>query len=44
MLSVLKRLFPTLADWPVEKWMGLPLGLFFLLGIVGGIMELWFRP
>lgn len=39
-----KRLFPTLAEWPPEKWMGVPIALFFILGAIGGIMELILRP
>ena len=44
MLQELKRLFPNLAEWPAEKWLGLPIGLFFLAGIIGGVMELIYRP
>src|SRR5438067_13382368 len=25
--SIFRRLFPTLAEWPPEKWLGLPIGL-----------------
>jgi hypothetical protein len=37
---MLKRMFPTLAGWPSEKWLGVPIALLFVLGIVGGAFEL----
>ncbi len=35
-----KRLFPTLAEWPSEKWLGLPIALLIVVGCIGGIVDL----
>jgi hypothetical protein len=39
---MLKRLFPTLAEWPLEVWLGAPLGLVFILAVIGGMLDLMF--
>jgi hypothetical protein len=40
MVLVFRRMFPTLADWPSEKWLGVPIALLFVLGAVGGAFNL----
>jgi hypothetical protein len=39
---MLKRLFPTLADWPSEKWLGVPIAVVFMLAVLGGALSLIF--
>jgi hypothetical protein len=39
---MLRRLFPTLAAWPPEKWLGVPLAAMLLIGALGGVLDLLF--
>jgi hypothetical protein len=39
---MLKRLFPTIAQWPPEKWLGLPIALLWLFGLIAGIGDIIF--
>lgn len=34
-----RRLFPTLAEWPAEKWLGVPIALVLILSSIGGIVD-----
>jgi len=37
-----------LAQWPTEKWLGVPIAFFLLLGVIGGICDIitdgWTKP
>jgi len=37
--SAFRKLFPTLAEWPVEKWMILPVVIGLLIGIAAAIED-----
>ena len=39
---MLKRLFPTLAEWPAEKWLGVPIAILILFGCIMGLSDLIF--
>jgi hypothetical protein len=39
---MLRRLFPTLAEWPPEKWLGVPIAAMLLLGSLYGVLDLLF--
>ena len=40
--SKLKQLFPMLAEWPPEKWLGLPIAILLLYGVLIGIGVIFF--
>lgn len=39
---MLRRLFPTLADWPAEKWLGVPVAILIIFGCIMGLGDLLF--
>ena len=39
---MLKRLFPNMAEWPTEKWLGVPVLLLWGWGCLAGILDLAF--
>jgi hypothetical protein len=36
-MDAFRRFFPTLSEWPAEKWIGVPIALLLL---IGGIVNL----